>query len=217
VLEDLLLRKDFEDFGSHVIPHAIHHYKVCGFDFDGFWEDIGTIRSFYETNLRLTMPDPPFNLFDDKRPIYTHPRYLPGSTVEDSQLENVLLSEGCCLKNADVRHSIVGLRSQIGSGVRVEDSILMGADYLQFADGKDRENFIPIGIGDGSLIKGAIVDKNAHIGRGVTVLPFPRGTDMDGVNWYVRDGIVVIPKNAVIQNGTYIGPERKLPEVQTPG
>jgi glucose-1-phosphate adenylyltransferase len=217
VLEDLLLRKDFEDFGSHVIPHAIHHHKVCGFDFDGFWEDIGTIRSFYETNLRLTTPNPPFNLFDDKCPIYTHPRYLPGSTIEDSQLENVLLSEGCCIKNADVRHSIVGLRSQIGSGVRVEDSILMGADYLQSTDGKEREDFIPIGIGDGSLIKGAIVDKNARIGRGVTILPFPRGTDMDGVNWYVRDGIVVIPKNAVIQNGTYIGPERKLPEVQTPG
>jgi glucose-1-phosphate adenylyltransferase len=212
-----LLRKDFEDFGSHVIPHAIHPHRVFGFDFDGFWEDIGTIRSFYETNLRLTTPKPPFNLFDDKRPIYTHPRYLPGSTVEDSQLENVLLSEGCCLKNADVRHSIIGLRSQIGSGVRVEDSILMGADYLQSTDGKDKEDFIPIGIGDGSLIKGAIIDKNARIGRGVTILPFPRGTDMDGVNWYVRDGIVVIPKNAVIQNGTYIGPERKLPEVQTPG
>jgi glucose-1-phosphate adenylyltransferase len=217
ILEELLLRKDFEDFGNHVIPHAIHHHKVCGFDFDGFWEDIGTIRSFYETNLRLAMPDPPFNLFDDERPIYTHPRYLPGSTIEDSQLENVLLSEGCCIKNADIRHSIIGLRSQVGSGVRVEDSIIMGADYLQSSAQKAKEDYIPVGIGDGSLIKGAIVDKNARIGRGVTILPFTRGTDMDGVNWYVRDGIVVIPKNAVIQNGAYIGPERKLPEVQTPG
>ncbi len=101
---------------------------------------------------------------------------------------------------------------RLAAGCEIEDSILMGADYLQRQNGVTREDYVPIGIGDGSLIKGAIIDKNARIGRGVTILPFPRGTDLDGTNWYVRDGIVLIPKNAVLANGTYIGPERKLPE-----
>jgi len=213
-LEALLAQKDFEDFGSQVIPHAINHYNVHGFDFDGFWEDIGTIRSFYETNLMLTMPEPPFNMFDPDHPIYTHPRYLPGSAITNSHLENVLIAEGCCIQKAEIRHSIIGLRSQIGSGSRIEDSIIMGADYLQRKNNLLEEDNIDIGIGDGAYIKGAIVDKNARIGRGVTIISFPPGTDMDGENWYVRDGIVVIPKNAVVKHGTYIGPERKPPVPQ---
>ncbi len=208
VLEALLARQDFEDFGSHVIPYAINHYQVHGYDFDGFWEDIGTIRSFYEANLMLTLPLPPFNLYDPSYPIYTHPRYLPGSVFVDSHLENALIAEGCCIQKANIRHSVIGLRSQVSDGARIEDTVMMGSDYYQKETNQDSDSFVPLGVGEGSLIIGAILDKNAHIGRGVTILPFPRGTHIDGENWYVRDGIVVIPKNAVLKNGIYIGPEK---------
>lgn len=209
-LEALLARQDFEDFGSHVIPHAINHYKVHGFDFDGFWEDIGTIRSFYEANLMLTLPQPSFNLYDPDYPIYTRPRFLPGSEFIDSHLENALIAEGCRIQKANIRHSVIGLRSQVNDGVSIEDTVMMGADYYQKETNLKKEDFVPVGVGEGTVIKGAIIDKNARIGRGVTILPFPPGTDMDGENWYVRDGIVVIPKNAVLKNGMYIGPERTL-------
>ncbi len=208
LLDSLLQEHTFADFGSHVIPHAIHNHHVFGFDFDDFWEDIGTIRSFYDTNLMLARQNPPFDLYSHKRPIYTHPRYLPGSSIQDSELEHVLLSEGCLIENANIRNSVIGLRSRIGSGSRIEDSIIMGADYIDPIVEPSPAEFIPIGIGDGSIITGCIVDKNARIGRGVTILPFPRGTDINGNNWYARDGIIVIPKNAVIPNGTYIGPNR---------
>lgn len=208
-LESLLSHHDFEDFGSHLIPYAVNSHLVCGFDFDGFWEDIGTIRSFYNTNLMLASNNPPFDLYVAGFPIYTHARFLPGSTIQDSELEHVLLSEGCRILNANIRNSVIGLRSQIGKGARIESSIIMGADFLDPLAASEDPEYIAIGIGDGSSIIGAIIDKNARIGRGVTIAPFPQGTDINGVNWYVRDGIVVIPKNAVLNHGTYIGPERK--------
>lgn len=208
-LIELLADPNVEDFGGHVIPKAINTHRVYGYDFEGYWEDIGTIRSFYETNLALTAPDAPFRFFDEDHPIYTHPRYLPGSIVENSVLENVLMAEGCCIKDAEIRHSVIGLRSQICSGVKIIDSIIMGADYYQQPFGLDDcdEKEIMMGIGCGCQIEGAIIDKNAHIGRGVCIRPFPRGTDIDEDNWVVRDGIVVIPKSAVVPAGTYIGPE----------
>lgn len=206
VLYELLRRRDFEDFGSHVIPFAIQNHNVFGFDFEGFWEDIGTIRSFYETNLLLTLPNPPFNFFDPQNPIYTSPRFLPGSTIEDSALENVLLAEGCCISQAHIEHSVIGVRSQIRAGVHVVDSVLMGADYYEGEVEPHTPTSVKLGIGRGSLIRGAIIDKNARIGEGVVIRPFPRGVDMDGENWFVRDGIVVIPKNAVLPNGIRIEP-----------
>ena len=130
VLIDLLtyhLRHD--DFGGDIIPEAINSHEVYGFDFDGYWEDIGTIRSFYETNLKLTSPKPAFNFYDPKSPIYTHARFLPGSIVEDSELKDVLIAEGCRIRKAEITHSIVGIRSQIAEGTVIKDSILMGADY----------------------------------------------------------------------------------------
>ncbi|MCJ7623377.1 MAG: glucose-1-phosphate adenylyltransferase [Anaerolineaceae bacterium] len=205
VLFDMLKTTDYEDFGKHVIPYAIKTQSVYGFDFDGYWEDIGTIRSFYETNLALTDPDAQFNLYDPKRPIYTHARFLPATIVENSKLERVMLAEGCVIKNAEIRHSVVGLRSQIHSGVKISDTFLMGADYYQRE--YDDQHDIPIGIGRNSSIQGAIIDKNPRIGHDVTVRPFPPGTEIDGDQWYVRDGIVVIPKNAVIQAGSIISPE----------
>jgi glucose-1-phosphate adenylyltransferase len=206
VLFDLLEDKTFADFGGDVIPHAIKCHTVFGYDFDDYWEDIGTIRSFYDTNLMLTRSDSPFNFFDPQKPIYTVPRYLPGSKVLNSVMENVLLTEGCYIKNAVIRHSVIGVRSQINDGAEIVDSVLMGADYYDRDLVKTAVPEIPIGIGSGCKIQGAIIDKNARLGENVIIKPFPRGTERDATNWVVRDGIVVIPKNAVIESGTYIGP-----------
>jgi len=205
VLNDLLayhLRHD--DFGGEIIPEAINSHEVYGFDFDGYWEDIGTIRSFYETNLELTVSDPPFNFYDPKSPIYTHARFLPGSIVEDSQLKDVLIAEGCRVRKAEITHSIVGIRSQIAEGTVIKDSILMGADY--YTDEKPAGN-LPIGIGRNCHIESAILDKNVRIGEGVIIHPFPRDRDIDSDLYFVRDGIVVIAKDTEIPAGTKIVPE----------
>ena len=211
VMIDLLNTPGFDDFGKHVIPSAIGRLNVVGYDFDGYWEDIGTIRSFYETNLALTLPDPPFDLFNPQAPIYTHARFLPGSTVEDSRMENVLLAEGCCIRGANIRHSIIGVRSQINRGVTIRDSIIMGADTYDrpFAHNPDEDgDTIPIGIGSNSYIEGAIIDKNARVGHDVVIKPFPLDAVIeDRPDWVVRDGVVVIPKEAVIPPGTRIEPE----------
>ncbi len=206
----LLENKDFDDFGSQVIPYAIDGHNVFGYDYEGYWEDIGTIRSFYETNLALTDPNPPFDLFDSDHPIYTRSRFLPGSIIENSTIERTLIAEGCCIRCAEIRHSIVGLRSQISGGARIINSILMGADYYkrpQDGMGVEPVTDIPIGIGKNCNIEGAIIDKNACIGDNVVIMPFPRGANIDNENWAVRDGIVVVPKNSVLENGTMISPD----------
>jgi glucose-1-phosphate adenylyltransferase len=205
VLVDLLTSTVDDDFGGEVIPSALQTRQVFGFDFDGFWEDIGTIRSFYNTNLLLTQPDPPFNLHDPRRPIFTRGRFLPGSIIGGASLHNVLLSDGCNILRAEIRDSIVGLRSQIANGVRLVDSILMGADYYDM-EGSPPDG-IRLGIGEDSDIQGAILDKNVRLGQGVVIRPFPRGAELDRADWVVRDGIVVIPKNTVLPGGTVIAPE----------
>jgi glucose-1-phosphate adenylyltransferase len=197
VLMDFLANfPDYDDFGSDIIPQAIKTHKVYGFDFDGYWQDVGTIRSYYETNLALTMPNPPFAFNDADSPIYTDTRFLPSTSVEDSQLKNVLLAEGCSIERSEITHSIIGIRSKIASGSTIKDSIIMGADTY------DRG-----GIGANCHIEGAILDKNVRIGDNVIIRPFPRNVDMDNAKWYVRDGIVVIPKDAEILPGTKIAPE----------
>lgn len=206
VLIDLLEDTNYDDFGGQVIPNAIHSHTVLGYDFDGYWEDIGTIRSFYETNLSLTRPDAPFNFYDPVRPIYTRPRYLPGSVIDGATLHNVLLADGCQIRHAEISDSIVGLRSQIADGVQMKNSILMGADYYD-PPGEDPRGGLPIGIGTDCRVEGAIIDKNVRMGEGVTILPFPPGTEIDTGSWVVQDGIVVIPKSTVLHPGTYIGPD----------
>lgn len=206
VLVDLLGSTSDDDFGGEVIPKAIQSHKVFGFDFSGYWEDIGTIRSFYDTNLSLTMPDSPFDFHDPQRPIYTRARFLPGSVIDGATLHNILLSEGCRIYRAEIRHSIVGLRSFISSGVRLSDTIMMGADYYD-QPGIPPPGGIPLGIGPDCHIRGAILDKNVRIGAGVVIQPFPLGTELDTENWVVQDGIVVIPKNTLLPAGTIIAPE----------
>ena len=208
-LFDLLANSNLEDFGNHVIPAAMNTHSIYGYEFTGFWEDIGTIRSFYETNLMLSTTDPAFSFFDPERPIYTHQRQLPGSTIQSSTMKNVLISEGCCIDSAEINHSVVGVRSQIRTGCRIQDSVLMGADYYdRILPGGLAEN-IPIGLGNRCDIEGAIIDKNARLGDNVVIRPYPLKTELDGEGYVVRDGIVVIPKNAIIQPGTYIGPDNK--------
>ena len=208
-LTEILNTNAFDDFGGQVIPHSMANHSVYGYDFDGYWEDIGTIRSFYETNLALSEPNPRFNLFEIDKPIYSHPRFLPGSIIEDSKLKHVLLAEGCIIKDCEIRHCVIGLRSQIRSGSKLFDTIMMGSDYYEkgcYYDCDELVGEIPLGIGKDCYIEGAIIDKNARIGVNVVIKPFPRGTDLETQNWVIQDGIVVIPKNAVIPPGTVIAP-----------
>lgn len=195
---------DFDDFGADVIPASIGTHAVYGYDFDGYWQDIGTIRSFYDTNLQMTEKEPPFNFYDPKQPIYTNSRVLPGSIVEDSRLKDVLLSEGCKIQKAEITRSVVGVRSQIRAGTHIKNSIMMGSDYYE-QPGKSNE--IPLGVGPKCDIEGAILDKNVRLGKGVIIRPFPRGTDKDTETWVVRDGIVVVPKDVQIPAGTVIAPK----------
>ena len=206
VLVDLLSNfPDHDDFGSDVIPNAIRTHAVYGYNFDGYWRDIGTIRAFYETNLELASPEAQFSFFDAERPIYTNPRILAGSFVQDSILKDVQLSEGCRIEKARITNSIIGLRTQVGPGTRIKDTILMGADY--YSNPAIKSGDVPIGIGPNCIIEGAIIDKNVRIGEGVVIKPFPRGTEIDAGTWVVQDGIVVIPKDTTILPNTHIEPE----------
>ncbi|MEA3327344.1 MAG: glucose-1-phosphate adenylyltransferase [Chloroflexota bacterium] len=194
--------QDFNDFGYDIIPYCVKNKpRVYGYEFSGYWRDIGTIRSFYEANLDLTSSDPSFDIYNPHKRIFTHARFLPGSRLSDCRLKNVLIAEGCMINDTEIDHAVIGLRSIIKSGVRIKDSILMGADYY------DDSGSIPIQIGENCEITGAIIDKNVRMGQDVTIKPFPRGTEFDMDTYSVKDGIVVVPKRTVLPSGTYIGPE----------
>jgi glucose-1-phosphate adenylyltransferase len=206
VLIDLLVDSNHDDFGSDVLPAAISSHKVFGCSYESYWEDIGTMRSFYHANLALAQQNPSFNFHDLVKPIYTHPRFLPGSRIFDVTLDQVLLSDGCIVEGASIRNAVVGIRSVIGDDVIIEDTIIMGADYYESQARETEPGAPPIGVGEGSRIRGAILDKNARIGYGVQIEPFPIGTEIEESEWTVRDGIVVIPKDAILPNGMQITP-----------
>ncbi|HEY5983690.1 MAG TPA: glucose-1-phosphate adenylyltransferase [Anaerolineales bacterium] len=198
VLESILAyHPSHADFGIDIIPEAVHTHTVFGYGFGGYWRDIGTIRAYYETNLMLASPESSFNFYDPKLPIYTHEPVLPGSVMKESMLTDVLLAEGCRIEKARITHSVIGLRSQIAAGTRIVDSVVNGADYYS----------PELGIGPNCDIEGAILDKNVRLGEGVVIRPFPRGTEADHGTWFVRDGIVVLPKDADIAPGTHIAPD----------
>lgn len=205
-LIDLMENTTFDDFGGEIIPHAIHEKNVFGFDFDGYWEDIGTIRSFYETNLALTDPNPPYDLNDPDRPLYTRARFLPPSSLDGTTMDNVFLADGTRIGRARISNSVIGLRSQIANGAQIQNAILMGADYY-VPPGPRLPDDVSVGVGPDCRIDGAIIDKNARLGSGVVIRPFPQGTDLDRKRWFVRDGIVVIPKNTQLPAGTRISPD----------
>lgn len=206
-----LLKTDntWVDFGGEIIPAAIEKYNVQAHLFKDYWEDIGTIRAFYNANLDLASPLPKFNFFDTDAPIYTRSRYLPPSKLQDCDIDKSMVSEGCILNGVYARNSIIGLRSRIDNGVRIEDSILMGSDdYESIEEIRNNSNGgrPHIGIGHGSIIKGAIVDKNVRIGKNVRLIN-QHGIDAfddDRGRFYIRDGVIIVPKNAIVPDGTVI-------------
>ena len=192
------------DFGKHVIPAAIEERHVSSFIFDGYWEDIGTIRAFYEANLDLTDIVPEYSFFDAETPIYTHPRFLPGSKINGATSRQAIISDGCIITDAHLERCVIGIRSIINSGATIRNSIVMGADYFE-SDAPERGHGLPpIGIGRNCVIDRAIIDKNARIGDGVVVTPEGKPSHYDGENYYIRDGIVVVPKNAAIPPGVWV-------------
>ena len=213
LLVDILSTKDYSDFGNNVIPYAIDHSDVFGWSFDYYWEDIGTIRSFYETNLALTDDKPPFNFHDPKHPIYTIAHTMPTAKVYNTRLDHVIIARGSRVKAECIERSIVGVMSYIDSGTVMKNTIMMGAEMEKFraeAETNAEKKGVLIGIGKNCYIENAIIDKNARIGNNVVIKAFPPGTDLDDPEpvkrYYVRDGIVVIPKNAVLESDTVIEP-----------
>jgi glucose-1-phosphate adenylyltransferase len=208
VLRQLLEGSETEDFGRQIIPAAIEDLRVYAYPFDGYWEDIGTVRAFYEANLALTLPNPPFDFYDHRHPIYTRPRFLPASRADGCDLERTVLAEGCLLQDSHVRESVVGLRSVIGPDVRLTRTVMMGADFYETPERKAENRRLDrpdVGIGRGCTLEGVIIDKNARIGAGVTIRPHPPEEDMvETDNYVIRDGLVVIPKNSAIPDGAII-------------
>lgn len=188
------------DFGKEVIPFAIQNYFVRAFFFPGYWEDIGTIRTFYAANLELAGENPPINLFDEERPIYTRPRFLPGSRVSACEVRNSILCEGSQLEAAVIDECVIGIRSIVRRGAKLRRVVMMGADYYE--DGAAGQ--IPLGVGENCVIENAIIDKNARIGPGVRIVNENQIKNADGANFFIRDGIVIVPKNAVVPPGTVI-------------
>ena len=199
-LRECLESSTRHDFGRDVLPHAVIGGTVQAFLFEGYWRDIGTIRAFYEAHLDLVRPDPPFLFGDPEWPIYTHPRYLPGARVSGTRFNRAILSEGSVVLDSTVEDSIIGVRTVLHR-VTVRKSLLMGADPHP-PDGPPGAP--PIGIGEGTLIQEAIIDKNARIGRKVRIVNQNKAADAEGPGWAIRDSIVVVSKNAIIPDGTTI-------------
>jgi glucose-1-phosphate adenylyltransferase len=198
------------DFGREIIPASTNDYNVQTYLFDDYWEDIGTIEAFYNANLALTQqPAPPFSFYDEKAPIYTRPRYLPPTKLLDCKVVESMVGEGCILRECTVNRSVIGIRSRIETGCTVDSTLLMGSDYYespaQRMDTLDSGK-VPLGIGPGTIIRRAIVDKNARIGRNVQIINKDRVTESnrEDLGFVIQNGIVVVIKNATIPDGTII-------------
>ncbi len=195
------------DFGRHVIPQSIGKVHVQAHVFKGYWEDVGTIGSYFRAGLALTQPIPPFDFYDVLRPVYTRPRFLPATRIEGCTLTSALVSEGCILMGAVIERSVVGVRSRIGQRSHLSETLILGADYyesLAEIEAARERGIPPVGIGEDTDIRRAIIDKNARIGRGVRIANEENVQEADGDGWYVRDGIVIVPKNGVVKDGTRI-------------
>jgi glucose-1-phosphate adenylyltransferase len=207
VLRDCLAWTPGDDFGKNVLPEAISQRKVCAYLYDGYWEDIGTIGAFYRANLDLLAPQPMFDFGLNVAPIYTRARFLPGSVVENSQVNRAIVSDGCTILRSVLDDAVVGIRQRIGTECKIRRSVLMGADFFETPAQRQenaRVNRPDVGIGGGSLIEDAIIDKNVRIGRRVTIRAAGKPAELDGENYYVRDGVVIIPKGAVVPDGAVI-------------
>jgi glucose-1-phosphate adenylyltransferase len=195
------------DFGKHIIPNLINTGRLFSYVYQGYWEDIGTIKAFYNANLDLVNEVPQFNFFDTRAPIYTHARYLPASKIVRGHIERAAIADGCIIIDAKIEHSIIGIRSRIESGSVIKDSILMGLDDYETAEEAQAaiaRGIPPVGIGKNTHIERAIIDKNARIGDNVHISPEGKPENYDGDNYNIRDGIVIVPKGGVILSGTVI-------------
>jgi len=200
-----VLRKVLEgnetDFGKEVIPKTIQNFKACGYVFNGYWRDIGTIEAFYDANIELTHPKPQFDFLSHNERIFTRARFLPPTRIYSSTIKDVLLTEGCLIEDAKIEQSVVGLRTMIGKDSVIQESIIMGNDFYEDQGSKKQP---AIGIGQNCKLRHCIIDKNVRIGNSVTMVNSAKVWEKDGDNYYIRDGIIIIPKGAVITDGTKI-------------
>ncbi len=199
VLYDVLAHDTAVDFGREIIPHALGTHRVHAYFYRGFWADVGTVRSFYDVNLMLARRGTPFSFFHPGRPIYTRPRFLPAARVHDCRIDETLLAEGAYLDSCDVRASVVGIRTSIHRGASVSRSILLGADSYE-----DRSSEITMGIGRNAVLDRVIVDKNVRIGEGARLVNERNIQDVDGDGYYIRSGIIIVPKGGVVKPGTIV-------------
>lgn len=206
-LEDALADSATNDFGHGILPSLLGKKRMSGYIFRGYFEDLGTIRTFYDANLALTDPLPQFNFYEPMAPIYTHPRFLPGSKINDCHIKGSLVTEGVILNECRVERSVVGIRARIERGAQLKGVVVMGADFYQLKGQIDEDvarGVPPMGIGADSFIEHAIVDKNARIGRGVRITSKFNEPDSFSDTHVVRDGVVVIPKDVIVPDGTQI-------------
>ena len=202
-----LLDNSLTDFGKHIIPGAIETHRVFSHVFQGYWEDIGTIRAFFEANIDITSELPRFNFFDMTAPIFSRPRWLPASKINGAQIDHAIISDGCIITHANIHQSIIGIRSIISPGSHLHRTIVLGSDYYESKgsiDENEARGHPRIGIGANTRVEEAIIDKNARIGNDVVISPKGKPENVDHPMYYVRDGIVIIPKNAVVPHGTVI-------------
>jgi glucose-1-phosphate adenylyltransferase len=202
-----MLENNLADFGKHIIPHAIKELKVFSYIFQGYWEDIGTIRAFFEANLDLANELPRFNFFDMSAPIFSRPRFLPGSKINGAQIDHAVISDGCIINRATISHSIVGLRCIVSPGTMLNRTVLLGSDYYESQESiveHEKAGQPRIGVGSNCRIENTIVDKNARIGDNVVISPAGKPDKLDHPNYYIRDGIVIVPKSGVIPHGMVI-------------
>ncbi|MBI4326324.1 MAG: glucose-1-phosphate adenylyltransferase [Chloroflexi bacterium] len=202
-----LLDNTLADFGKHIIPAAIETHRLCSYIFQGYWEDIGTIGSFFQANLDLIAELPRFNFFDMSSPIFTRPRFLPGSKINGAEIDHAIVADGCIINRAKISQSIIGVRSLVDLGCHLYRTILVGTDYYESEDSIKRNEAAGrprIGIGRNARIENAIIDKNARIGNDCVISPAGKPESVDHPLYFIRDGIVIIPKNGAIPHGTVI-------------
>jgi glucose-1-phosphate adenylyltransferase len=202
-----LLDNKHTDFGKHIIPGAIANHRVFSYVFQGYWEDIGTIGSFFEANLDLVSELPRFNFFDMAAPVFSRPRFLPGTKINGATIDHAMVSDGCIINHATIRHSLVGIRSIVGNGSELNRVVLMGGDYYESHASIVENELIGkprIGIGQNTRVENAIIDKNARIGDNVVISPEGKPREVDHPLYIIRDGVVIIPKNGVVPHGTVI-------------
>ena len=205
VLFEVLEQDDATDFGRGIIPHALSHYEVQAHLFRGYWADVGTIQSFYDANVMLTQPGAPFSFYDPRRPIYTRPRFLPGARLADCAVRDAIIAEGCDIDRCAIEQSVIGIRANIRSGTRITRSVLLGADFYESDDeAPARGNRPRLGIGRDVVLDRVIVDKNARIGDGVSLTNAAGVQEANGSGYYIRSGIVIVPKDGVIADGTIV-------------